>query len=80
MEKETNHLRIKKLNFKIQFLIAFSFIWSIFIIVISILLIVLTSYWELATGLLLTLPCSIGLGGIMPVIKFKKEINELKAM
>ncbi|MDE6241208.1 MAG: hypothetical protein K2M08_02170 [Anaeroplasmataceae bacterium] len=79
MEKETNQIRIQKLNFKIKFLIAFSIIWSIFIIVSSILLFVLTSFWELATGFLLTLPWSIGLGGVMPVVKFKKEIKELKA-
>lgn len=67
--------QIKKLNYKIKILMIFSIIWSIFIIVISILLMILLSLWELGIGFLLSLPCSIVLGGVMPIREFKKEIK-----
>lgn len=82
VKKNYSHLpveeQIKKLNFKIKFLIWFSFVWSIFLITASILIWVFTPVWELAIGFMITLPFSIYLGGYLQIKECKKEISNLQ--
>lgn len=70
--------QICKLKWKIKFCYIFAPIWSVFVIVLSIILIVYTPVWELGAGFLVLLPFSIWLGGFVQTKHAKEEIKKLK--
>ena len=82
IKRDYSHLpieeQIKKINFKIKFLLIFSFIWGVFVIIASVLIWVFTPIWELAVGFLIMLPFSIGLGGYWQIKECKDEIKRLR--
>ncbi len=70
--------QIKKLKNRINVLKIFGLVWSIFIIVSSILLWTLASEWQLAIGFLIMLPLSIFLGGYLQIKECKQKIERIQ--
>lgn len=69
--------QIIKLEKKIKFLKIFEIIFSIFIIIGSMLLLILTSEWQLAFGFLIILPFSIFLSHMVQIKEYKRKIEQL---
>ena len=69
--------QIERLKFRIKFLLLFSIIWSIFIIIISSLIFILTLEYKFGIALLITIPFSVYFGGYLQIKEYKKEIENL---
>lgn len=82
LKRDYSHLpideQIKKLKRNIKFYFIFSFVWSAFVITLSVIIIVFTQEWEIGVGFLCTIPVSIFFGGIMQTKHDKEKIKELE--
>lgn len=70
--------QVKKLKLKIKYSLIFGFIWNACVIVLALILIILTPLWDFGVGCLITVPMSLGLGGILQTKVYKEKIKKLE--